>query len=252
MNRGYQNDFSSMHGDNVYDIKGRERKGITTLSVLKDYFGNDNLKNMSLLDVGASTGIIDNYLSSSFAEVTGIDIDTKAIKHAIETFPSENLIFKVGDAMSLDFPDCSFDVVLCSHVYEHVPDAIQMMDQIYRVLKPEGVCYFSAGNRMAIKEPHYNLSFLSIMPRPMAHLYLRILGRGKYYYEKHLSFWGLRKLVRSFEIIDYTKKVINEPQVFDAEYMLEPGSRKQMIAKLFVKHFYWLCPGYLWILKKPD
>lgn len=252
MNRGYQKNFSSVHANNVYNTEGRERKAITTLSVLKNYFGDDEVGLMSLLDVGASTGIIDNFLSHSFAKVTGIDIDTKAIDHAVKTYASENLNFQIGDAMSLDFPENSFDVVLCSHVYEHVPDAVQMMDQIYRVLKPGGVCYFSAGNRLAVKEPHYNLSFLSVMPRPFAHLYLRLLGRGKYYYEKHLTYWGLKSLVSRFEIVDYTGKVIDEPENFYAAYMIEPGSRKQKLAHLIVERLYWLCPGYLWLLKKPE
>ncbi len=251
MSRGYQKNFSSVHANNVYNTEGRERKAITTLSVLKNNFGNDDFGQMSLLDVGASTGIIDNILSHSFAEVTGIDIDTKAIDHAEKTYSSDNLNFRVGDAMSLDFPENSFDVVLCSHVYEHVPDAGQMMDQIFRVLKPGGVCFFSAGNRLAVKEPHYNLSFLSVMPRPFAHLYLRLLGRGKYYYEKHLTYWGLKRLVSRFEVVDYTGKVIKEPETFDVAYMLEPGSRKQKLARFIVEWLYWLCPGYLWLLKKP-
>jgi ubiquinone/menaquinone biosynthesis C-methylase UbiE len=153
--------------------------------------------------------------------------------------------------MSLDFPDNSFDVVICSQIYEHVPDAGQMMEQIFRVLKPEGVCYFAAGNRLSIEEHHYNLPFLSVIPRPLGHLYLRLTGKGKYYYEKHLSYWGLKWLVKQFEIIDYTTKVINDPEKFDVAYMLEPDSTKQKVSQFIVKRLYWLCPGYIWLLKKP-
>ena len=252
MSRGYQKNFSTIHGSNVYNKQGRERKAITTLSVVKNYFSDDDTSKMSLLDVGASTGIIDDVLSRHFAEVVGIDIDTEAIYYAEETFTSDKLNFRAGDAMSLEFPDSSFDVVLCAHVYEHVPDADQMMDQIYRVLKPGGICYFSAGNRLAINEPHYNLPLLSIVPRPFAHLYLRLAGKGKYYYEKHLSYWGLKSLVKRFEITDYTSKVINDPEKFDAVYMLEPGSIKHKFAQLIVNRLYWLCPGYIWLLKKPQ
>ena len=251
MSRGYQHDFSSLHGDSMYDKEARERKANTMIRVLSHNFGEENIAQMSLLDVGSSTGIIDNYLSRAFAEVTGIDIDTMAVEHAKKAFANESLHFCTGDAMSLDFPDNSFDVVICSQIYEHVPDARQMMDQIFRVLKPEGVCYFAAGNRLSIEEHHYKLPFLSVIPRPLGHLYLRMAGKGSYYYEKHLSYWGLKSLVASFDIIDYTGKVINDPEGFDVAYMLEPGSRKQKLAQFIVQRLYWLCPGYIWLLKKP-
>ena len=92
--------------------------------------------------------------------------------------------------MNLPFGDESFDIVICSHVYEHVPDPERMFDQIHRVLKPGGVCYFSAGNRLMWNEPHYDLPLLSVLPRPLAHLYIRLAGKADRYHEKHLTYWG--------------------------------------------------------------
>ena len=251
MSRGYQQDFSSLHRGAMFNEQAKERKASTMLKILGHYFVDGDITCLSLLDVGASTGFIDNYLSQSFAEVRGIDIDDKAIDYAANTFSSENLHFQVGDAMSIEFPDNSFDVVVCSQVYEHVPDARKMMDEIYRVLKPEGVCYFAATNRLSIEEHHYNLPFLSVIPRPLGHLYLRLAGKGQYYYEKHLSYWGLKRLVSRFDIVDYSSKVIDDPEKFNAAYMLQPGSRKHKLAQFIVEWIYWLCPGYLWLLKKP-
>lgn len=179
MSRGYQHIFSTLHGGTIYDKSARERKASTMLRVLLHNLGEENTGRMSLLDVGASTGILDNFLSQSFSKVTGIDIDSNAIDYAVKTFSSGHLDFQVGDAMSLDFPDNSFDVVVCSQVYEHVPDAGKMMEQIFRVLKPAGVCYFAAGNRLAYHEHHHHLPFLSALPRPLGHLYYKIIRKGK-------------------------------------------------------------------------
>jgi SAM-dependent methyltransferase len=42
------------------------------------------------------------------------------------------------DIMSIPYPDSYFDVILCSHVLEHVPDDRRAMREIARVLKPSG------------------------------------------------------------------------------------------------------------------
>lgn len=44
----------------------------------------------------------------------------------------------VMSVTDIKFPDNSFDVVMCNHVFELVPDDAQGMREIYRVLKPNG------------------------------------------------------------------------------------------------------------------
>lgn len=42
------------------------------------------------------------------------------------------------DITNIQYPDNSFDVILCNHVLEHIPDDRQAMQELFRVLKPEG------------------------------------------------------------------------------------------------------------------
>jgi predicted SAM-dependent methyltransferase len=42
------------------------------------------------------------------------------------------------DLTDIQYPDNSFDVILCSHVLEHIPDDGAAMREMYRVLKPGG------------------------------------------------------------------------------------------------------------------
>lgn len=43
-----------------------------------------------------------------------------------------------ADICDLPFPDNSFDVILCNHVLEHIPDDLGAMKDLYRILKPGG------------------------------------------------------------------------------------------------------------------
>ena len=245
----YQHGFSEMHSEEMFDIKDREQKANKMLSVLDDYYSG-NLETLEALDVGSSTGIMDNLISKRFKRFVGVDIDTSAIEYANKTYKSDKLSFFIQDSMNLAFRNESFDLVICSQVYEHVPDAKRMISEIYRVLKPEGICFFFAANRMNLIEAHYNLPFLSIMPKFMAHLYMRLTWKGKHYYETHYFLWQLRKLVSKFDIVDYTVKVLEEPEKFFLSNKLKKGSLKQRMILSFLKSAYWLCPAYIWLLRK--
>ena len=247
--RENQYDFSSF-SPSMYDTEGRKRKAATMIAVIRDYF-DVSLNQLHALDIGASTGIIDNYLADFFGSVVGIDIDSNAVNSAKDNFRKNNLYFRVGDALHTELPDESVDVVICSQIYEHVPDAAAMFDEIFRVLCPGGVCYFAASNRIMWMEPHYKLPLLSAIPRPLAHWYIRLFGKATHYHELHFSYWGLKKLVKRFDLTDYTAKMIRNPETYQIDYMLPPNSRKTAIARSVVKYAYWLVPGYIWLLRKP-
>ncbi len=42
------------------------------------------------------------------------------------------------DVTRITYDSNTFDVILCSHVLEHVPDDDKAMRELYRVLKPNG------------------------------------------------------------------------------------------------------------------
>jgi 2-polyprenyl-3-methyl-5-hydroxy-6-metoxy-1,4-benzoquinol methylase len=246
----YQLGFSGSHAKAMHDVIQRTQKARKTLSVLGDYL--KDLSSLNLLDIGCSTGILTKTYGEKFGSVTGVDIDAPAVEFAVKNHSSDNVRFFVRDSMDTGFERASFDVVTCTQVYEHVPNSNRLMAEIHRLLKPGGICYFAAGNRLCLMEGHYHLPLLSVIPKPFAHVYLRILKRGTYYYENHLTLWGLRKLARQFEIIDYTKKIIESPEKYSLDEMLAQGSFKQKIALAVVRTAYWLVPTYIWLLRKPD
>lgn len=245
----YQNNFSDMHNE-LYNNLERIQKANKIIMVLEDYL-KDQFNNLNLLDIGSSTGIITNILSKKFLNTVGIDIDEKAINYSKCNFENDKLHFFIQDSMNINYPDNSFDVVNCTHIYEHVPDSLQLMREIYRVLKPGGVCYFSAGNRLVFMEAHYKLPLLSIIPKWLAHKYIKLFRKANSYYETHLTYWGLKKLVSKFEVIDYTRNIIKYPTKYYATEMIKDNSISQFIFLLLLRVAYWLCPTYVWLLKKP-
>ena len=47
-----------------------------------------------------------------------------------------------ADICNLPFEDSSYDIILCNHVLEHIPDDTKAMQELYRVLKPGGYGIF--------------------------------------------------------------------------------------------------------------
>jgi len=252
MKKNFQYDYANLSEsvESLYDTKSREIKANKTILILKNYL--KDVSNLKLLDIGCSTGIMTKEYAKHFSEVTGVDIDSQAIKYASRKYKFDNLIFKETPIEENTFNDQIFDVITCSHIYEHVPSDINLMSEIFRLLKPGGVCYFAAGNRFQIIEPHYKLPFLSYFPKSISNLYIRLFTKEKEYYETHKSLKNLKKLVNKFEIIDYTLDVLKYPTKYSASEMLKENTIKYHIVNLISKIFYFLVPTYIWILKKPE
>jgi ubiquinone/menaquinone biosynthesis C-methylase UbiE len=249
MKREYQYGFSRRWEQASFNSEGRIRKARTILAILRAEVGPD-LCDKRVIDIGASTGFIAGFLADYVESCVAIDIDEEAIAHARSSCTQSNLEFKVGDAMQTGFEDGSFDIVLCNHIYEHVPDDQKLLAEISRILVDDGFCYFTAGNRFQVMEPHYRLPLLSVIPTGWAHYYLMATGNGSHYYERHRSYWGLRNLVKDFDIVDYTKRVITRPDDYETQYMIPQGSIKQLAATFISKYLYFLVPTYIWVLKK--
>jgi ubiquinone/menaquinone biosynthesis C-methylase UbiE len=92
-----------------------------------------------VLEVGVGTGKnIPHYPSG--AHVTGVDLSEKMLAHArkkAERLESPVTLFQM-DAQALDFPDDSFDSAIATCVFCSVPDPVLGLQEVARVVKPEG------------------------------------------------------------------------------------------------------------------
>lgn len=247
----YQKNYSQINPP-VLDSSVRKIKAQKILAVLRDFLArhNRNLGNQLCIDIGGSCGLTAKWIAPFVKEIRVVDIDQNAISSGKRTNKRPNLRFIVGDAMHLPLRDRSADVVICNQVYEHVPDARRLVKEIYRVLKPDGICYFGAGNKYCLLEWHYNLYFLSWLPKTVANYYVRIMGKGKYYYENLMSLEQLRRLLSKFVIHDYTISVIKDPATYHALDTVARHSLATKIPRWMLKVALPALPGYIFILEK--
>jgi 2-polyprenyl-3-methyl-5-hydroxy-6-metoxy-1,4-benzoquinol methylase len=240
--------FSELFPEVVYDRLGRQQKASKILSVLSDFLGK-RLRERRILDIGCSSGIISNFIADRVQLIVGTDVDISSVFFANRE-KKLNSRFLPSDAQALPFREEAFDIVICAHIYEHVPAARKLMREIHRVLRPGGICFLAAGNRLRLMEPHYRLPLLSILPSALADTYLRITGKGSHYEENHLTYWGLKRLVSKFQVFDYTRKILQDPEQYSATDLCKPGSLKQKSAILFSRLAYGLVPTYIFLLRK--
>jgi len=120
-----------------------------------------------------------------------------------------------ADICNLPFKDNEFDVILCNHVLEHIPDDTKAMQELYRVLKPDGMAILQIPQDLSREETFEDHSITDKKERAKIfgqYDHVRIYGRN--YFEK------LRSV--GFEVIeeDYTNKIAPE---FVEKYRLAKG-----------------------------
>ncbi len=190
--------------------KDRYNKAKKIISLI-DYHHKANLSIKTCLDIGCSSGEITEYLGNYFYKIVGIDIDKEAIT---DNKSQKSQSYVLGNSSHLPFEKHKFDYIICSQVYEHVESQSALVHEIKRLLKPEGICFFSGPNKYSIVEEHYWLPFLSWFPKFLSNYYMRLFKKGKIYDINPLSYKKLLDLLKDFTIHDYTLTLIKNPEKF--------------------------------------
>jgi ubiquinone/menaquinone biosynthesis C-methylase UbiE len=132
-----------------------------------------------VLDIGAGSG----HIASNLGALVG-DGDVWAVDVNDQRRTTDGYSFKRVSGTALPFDADSFDVVLSNHVIEHVGERSAQLDhlqEIKRVLAPDGVCYLAVPSRWVLVEPHFRLPLLSWVPQRLRDPYVRAARRGSHY-----------------------------------------------------------------------
>jgi len=105
-----------------------------------------------VLDLAAGEGYGSLLLSEQARSVVGVDVSAEAVDHAARHYRRPNLRFEQGSASALAFADHSFDVVVSFETIEHLHEQREMLREIRRVLRADGVLIISSPNRPVYQE----------------------------------------------------------------------------------------------------
>jgi len=110
-----------------------------------------------------------------------------------------------ADICNLPFEDDSFDMILCNHVLEHIPDDTKAMQELYRVMKPGGYGVFQIPQDLSRAHTFEDDTITNKTERAKIfgqYDHVRVYGRD--YFDK------LRSIGFKVEAVDYTSALAKE------------------------------------------
>jgi SAM-dependent methyltransferase len=232
----------------LYNEDQRNKKAAKVIAVCSD-FARRPLDELVALDLGASTSIMTEYFARYFKRVIALDVDHVGLHSGKQGTKMDNIDYLCSDGTNSALVNGSVDIIICNQVYEHVEDQHGLAYEIERLLSTDGFCYFGAGNRFVLIEGHYFLPCLSWVPMWASHLYLGLMGRKVKYDVYLLSLRILRKLLKNFDMIDYTERLIHNPKKFSADDVIKPNSFLARLPRWLFKLVYPLLPAWVFVIR---
>lgn len=114
-----------------------------------------------VLDAGCGLAYGSAMLAEAGARaVTGVD-RAEAILEAARARVGDTVRLQTADLLDLPFADGEFELVACFEVIEHVEDPLAVLDELRRVLTPDGLLAISSPNRNRSQgnNPHHQHEF---------------------------------------------------------------------------------------------
>lgn len=125
------------------------------LKSCREHLIKETVPGRKFLDVGCGSGDLTRFASKVRARVSiGIDIATSIVRYA-RNESNRRAEFTVADAQNLPFKNNQFDTILCTEVLEHIPNPMNTLKELYRVLNANGTVIITTPNeeRLSKKIP---------------------------------------------------------------------------------------------------
>lgn len=113
-----------------------------------------------MLDVGCGSGSVLKLAQDLGWDAEGVDFDPQAV----ETVRRKGLSVSAGRLADQRYPGGSFDLVMMSHVIEHVHGPLGTLAEIYRVLRKGGTLVVTTPNAGSWGFRHFGSSWMALDP----------------------------------------------------------------------------------------
>jgi len=127
------------------------------------------LKNQLLLDVGCGSGDRLARLTGLGWKTWGLDFDPQAV----EVARNRGCEVRCGSLEEAAYPAETFDVVMMSHVIEHVPAPLGTLKECFRILKPGGRLVLATPNIQSLGHAVFGVNWRGLEPPRHLHLFNR-------------------------------------------------------------------------------
>ena len=94
-------------------------------------------RNNRFLDVGCGAGTLLKAARKENWQAEGIEVS----RALVELLRRQDIKVFHGDLAAAQFPDNSFDVAAAVEILEHIPEPLDVLREIYRVLRPGGLLW---------------------------------------------------------------------------------------------------------------
>lgn len=111
--------------------------------------GTGLVKGRRVLDIACGEGYGSYLLKTAGADyVAGVDISNESVERARQSFGADGLEYFTSDAKDLrnHFSENSFDLVISVETIEHVENPVGFLEDLRRLVKPDGVIIISCPN----------------------------------------------------------------------------------------------------------
>lgn len=124
-------------------------------------FAREFVKGKKVLDLGCGEGYGSLILAEEAKEVIGADIDQVAVRHASLKYVRGNLRFIQGSIIDLPIKGKGvFDVIVCFEALEHIREHDELMKEVKRLLRSDGIFIISTPNKHTYSDqPNYQNPF---------------------------------------------------------------------------------------------
>ncbi|APB35251.1 methyltransferase type 11 [Gloeomargarita lithophora Alchichica-D10] len=193
-----------------------------------------DMRGKYILDLGCGAGENSVYFAMRGAECVAGDYSPEMVQLAQElaTKYGMQITGKVINAMAIDFPDHTFDIVYAANLLHHIPDPLVALREMQRVVKPGGqVCFWDP-----------------LIHNPVINIYRRMATQVRTTDETPLNIQIIRQIRPLFTEIQWDTFWLASLWIFLQFYLIEKvhPNQERYWKKIIIEHQR-LRPMYLFL-----